>query len=100
MIPVSLFPLMQLNIGWDRFTRRNTSGQKLRIVTCNIHHMNIGDPDLQKFFAEIHADVVLLEESPEFVLRQQLPADLPHVARMGEITLAEPISSLGGERGL
>lgn len=96
LIFAALFPLMGFCIGWHRFGSGNEDGQPMRIVTFNLHLAETSNPDLVKFMAGTHPDVLALEETPGDLNRSDLPADLTHIVRRSEMCLASryPIVSV------
>jgi endonuclease/exonuclease/phosphatase (EEP) superfamily protein YafD len=82
-----LGPLMGFNVPWRRIVQRQPDGQKLRLLTCNIHRLELDISALDGFIIASDPDVVVLQDysgwddSP--VLRSGW-----NVFRLGEIFIA------------
>src|SRR5437868_2158862 len=52
-------PIMGFCLPWARLLHRKSSGPRLRVLTCNIHHRLLDAPALASFIAQTRPDVVV-----------------------------------------
>lgn len=57
-----LLPFMDFNVPWHRLTSSEPHGFKLRLLTCNLHRIELTVPLLDKYIRQIRPDVVALQD--------------------------------------
>ena len=58
------------------------------ILAFNVHHQNLKNPAVEKFFADTRADVVALEELPPVFNHNLFPPNLWHTSQHDELFIA------------
>lgn len=57
-----LLPLMDFNVPWRRLIASEPHGFKLRVLTCNLHRIELNVPPLDKYVAQIQPDIVAFQD--------------------------------------
>jgi vancomycin resistance protein VanJ len=83
-----LGPLMGFCVGWRRFEFCSKVGITLRVVAFNVHHSQLMDPSVVQFVADVHPDVIALEEAPRQFNQQLFCGPGWYVLKRGELCLA------------
>jgi endonuclease/exonuclease/phosphatase (EEP) superfamily protein YafD len=82
-----LGPVMNFHIPWHRFGARPIRGRPIRLLTCNVHRLELDVPKLDQYVLATQPDIVVLQDysgwddSPVF-------SSGWNVYRLGEIFIA------------
>jgi len=82
-----LGPLMGFNIPWRRLTIPTPRGRKIRLLTCNVHRLELDVNQFDEYLLEAHPDVIALQDYSGWDDIPSLRAGW-HTYRAGEIYIA------------
>jgi len=57
-----LGPLMGFNVPWRSFSTPTPRGQKIRLLTCNVHRLELDIGKFDAYIAEANPDVIALQD--------------------------------------
>jgi endonuclease/exonuclease/phosphatase family metal-dependent hydrolase len=84
-----LFPLMDFNVPWHRLTAPEPHGFKLRVLTCNLHRIELNVPPLDKYIAQVQPDIVAFQDYSNWDEMSSLSGPSWHTYQVGnQILLA------------
>jgi endonuclease/exonuclease/phosphatase (EEP) superfamily protein YafD len=82
-----LGPLMGFNIPWRGLTTSTPQGQKIRLLTCNVHRLELDVNQFDEYLLEAQPDVIVLQDYSGWDDIPSLRAGW-HNYRVGEIYIA------------
>lgn len=57
-----LFPVLNFNVPWHRLTGTPPRGFKLRVLTCNLHRIELDASRLDEYLKSAHADIIAFQD--------------------------------------
>lgn len=82
-----LGPLMGFNVPWHRLTAAPAAGPGFRLMTCNVHRLELSVPDLDLYILQTNPDVIVLQDYSGWD-DSAVPRAGRHTFRQGEIFIA------------
>ena len=83
-----LGPIMGFNVPWRTALSTPPPGERLRVLTCNIHHQKPHRAALEKLLAETDPDIVAVQELPSSVPFDYFAGEQWYVHRTSGLFLA------------
>jgi endonuclease/exonuclease/phosphatase family metal-dependent hydrolase len=57
-----LFPVLDFNVPWQRLTHSPPDGLKLRLLTCNLHRIELNVGPLDKYLTAVRPDIIAFQD--------------------------------------
>ena len=85
---IDFLVIMDLCIPWNRFAAANGLAPSIRILTCNIHHDALDAARFAQLIAELHPDIVALQEWTPAFRAEIFPGAGWYFTTRGELSIA------------